>query len=94
MIWLALVCVLVMVGAAVAVEQHDLQPVVLDFWAASRGRDFEEKYRDQVVSSYAFYGYWDWRFCSLLLISTLKAIFEGRRELFDGLAIDQQDAYE
>ena len=43
------------IGAAVAVEQHDLQPVVLDFWAASRGRDFEEKYRDQVVSSYAFY---------------------------------------
>ena len=43
------------IGAAVAVEQHDLQPVVLDFWAASRGRDFEQKYRDQVVASYTFY---------------------------------------
>ena len=31
------------------------------------------------------------RFGKSLMISTLKAIFEGRRELFDGLAISQTD---
>ena len=31
------------------------------------------------------------RFGKSLMISTLKAIFEGRRELFDGLAITKTD---
>ena len=31
------------------------------------------------------------RFGKSLLISTLKAIFQGRRELFQGLAIDGED---
>lgn len=30
-----------------------------------------------LVSSYIFYGYWDWRFCSLLLISTAIDYFVG-----------------
>jgi AcrR family transcriptional regulator len=43
------------IGAEVASEQHELQPVVLDFWAASRGKGFEKKYRDKVVESYALF---------------------------------------
>jgi len=31
-----------------------------------------------LLASYFFYGYWDWRFCSLLLISTLVDFFVGR----------------
>ena len=36
-------------------EQVDLQPVILDFWAASRGKDIEETYRRAVVASYTFF---------------------------------------
>ena len=43
------------IGADVVHEQMDLQPVVLDFWAASRGKDFEEHYRESVVASYVFF---------------------------------------
>ena len=32
-----------------------------------------------VISSYTFYGYWDWRFCVLLFISTLIDYFVGRK---------------
>ena len=32
-----------------------------------------------LLASYFFYGYWDWRFCSLLLISTLIDFFVGRK---------------
>ncbi len=32
-----------------------------------------------LVSSYVFYGYWDWRFCGLLLVSTLVDYFVGWR---------------
>jgi AcrR family transcriptional regulator len=46
---------LLRIGADVATEQLDLQPVVLDFWAASRGKGFEQKYREKVVESYTFY---------------------------------------
>ncbi len=31
-----------------------------------------------LVASYVFYGYWDWRFCSLLLVSTVADFFIGR----------------
>ena len=31
-----------------------------------------------LVTSYIFYGYWDWRFCSLLLISTVADFFIGK----------------
>ena len=31
-----------------------------------------------LISSYIFYGYWDWRFCSLLLLSTLVDFFCGK----------------
>ena len=31
-----------------------------------------------LLASYVFYGYWDWRFCSLLLISTVADFFIGR----------------
>ena len=30
-----------------------------------------------LVASYVFYGYWDWRFCSLLLFSSLVDYFVG-----------------
>ncbi len=46
---------LLRIGAEVAAEQHEVQPVVLDFWAASRGKGFEEKYREKVVESYTFF---------------------------------------
>lgn len=31
-----------------------------------------------LISSYFFYGYWDWRFCSLLIISTIIDFFIGQ----------------
>ncbi len=31
-----------------------------------------------LVASYVFYGYWDWRFCSLLLISSIVDFIVGR----------------
>jgi len=46
---------LLRLGAEVISEQVDLQPVILDFWAASRGKDFDEKYRRAVVASYTFF---------------------------------------
>lgn len=46
---------LLAIGADVVHEQMDLQPVVLDFWAASRGKDSEERYRESVVASYVFF---------------------------------------
>ena len=46
---------LLRLGAKVISEQVDLQPVILDFWAASRGKDFEETYRRAVVASYTFF---------------------------------------
>lgn len=46
---------LLRLGAEVITEQVDLQPVVLDFWAASRGSGIEERYRESVVASYTFY---------------------------------------
>ncbi|PHR45584.1 MAG: membrane-bound O-acyltransferase family protein [Fluviicola sp.] len=32
-----------------------------------------------VISSYFFYGYWDWRFCGLLAISTVIDFYIGRK---------------
>jgi len=46
---------LLRLGADVISEQIDLQPVILDFWAASRGKEFDEKYRRAVVASYTFF---------------------------------------
>ena len=46
---------LLRLGAEVIAEQVDLQPVILDFWAASRGKGFENTYRNAVVASYTFF---------------------------------------
>lgn len=46
---------LLRLGAEVISEQVDLQPVILDFWAASRGKDLEETYRRAVVASYSLF---------------------------------------
>jgi|AP12_2_1047962.scaffolds.fasta_scaffold46363_2 AcrR family transcriptional regulator len=46
---------LLRLGAEVISEQIDLQPVILDFWAASRGKDSEETYRRAVVASYKLF---------------------------------------
>ena len=46
---------LLRLGAEVISEQVELQPVILDFWAASRGKDVEETYRRAVVASYTFF---------------------------------------
>lgn len=46
---------LLRLGAEVVLEQVELQPVMLDFWAASRGSSFETHYRESVVASYTFY---------------------------------------
>ncbi|MDT7833437.1 MBOAT family O-acyltransferase [Flavobacteriaceae bacterium S356] len=50
-----------------------------------------------VLASYFFYGYWDWRFCSLLLISTIIDFFvakalatsnvEKKRRFFLGISL-------
>lgn len=42
-------------GAEVVTEQVEMQPVLLDFWAAARGKDFEEAYHRAVVASYAHF---------------------------------------
>ena len=42
-------------AAELIAEQVELQPVVVDFWAASRGGGFESHYREQVLASYARY---------------------------------------
>ena len=46
---------LLQLGAKVISEQVELQPVILDFWAASRGKDFEEHYREAVIASYGLF---------------------------------------
>ena len=46
---------LLRLGAEIISAQVDLTPVMLDFWAASRGKDFEEDYREAVVSNYEIY---------------------------------------
>ena len=46
---------LLRLGAEVISEQVHLTPVILDFWAASRGKDFEEQYRKAVVANYEFF---------------------------------------
>lgn len=46
---------LLRLGAEVISEQIEMQPVILDFWAASRGREFEETYRHAVVASYTLF---------------------------------------
>jgi AcrR family transcriptional regulator len=46
---------LLSLGAEVISEQVDFQPVILDFWAASRGKEVEETYRRAVVASYNFF---------------------------------------
>lgn len=46
---------LLRLGAEVISAQVDLTPVMLDFWAVSRGRDFEEDYRKAVVTNYEIY---------------------------------------
>jgi len=46
---------LLRLAAEVITEQVEMQPVILDFWAASRGKGLEETYRKAVVSSYTFF---------------------------------------
>ncbi len=41
-------------------------------------RDYRTQNRLLLVASYVFYGYWDWRFLSLLLLSTLIDYHVGR----------------
>lgn len=50
-------------------------PVVFSlFWVARTKR---ERYLLLTVSGYIFYGYWDWRFCFLLLFSSLVSFFSA-----------------
>jgi AcrR family transcriptional regulator len=46
---------LLRLGAEVITEQVEMQPVMLDFWAASRGKEVEETYRRAVVASYTLF---------------------------------------
>jgi AcrR family transcriptional regulator len=46
---------LLRLGAEVISEQIEMQPVILDFWAASRGKEIEDTYRRAVVASYTFF---------------------------------------
>ena len=53
-------------------------PVVLFFWYSRR---FGVRLRliALTVASYVFYGYWDWRFTSLMLLSTIVDYIAGQR---------------
>ncbi len=46
---------LLQVGGEVVAEQVEMQPVLLDFWAASRGHLFEERHREVCTASYCSY---------------------------------------
>jgi len=48
-------------------------PVVFALFWATRSKRL--RYVILTVSSYVFYGYWDWRFCGLLLLSSLISFF-------------------
>jgi alginate O-acetyltransferase complex protein AlgI len=45
------------------------------YWALRRQR---HRHVWLTLASYFFYGYWDWRFCFLILLSTLVDFFVGR----------------
>jgi alginate O-acetyltransferase complex protein AlgI len=51
-----------------------LPAVFAAFWLA---RTKQQRYVVLTVSGYVFYGYWDWRFCSLLLFSSLVSFTAG-----------------
>ncbi len=46
---------LLRLGADVVTEQVEMQPVILDFWAASRGNLLEDRHREVCTSSYRFF---------------------------------------
>jgi alginate O-acetyltransferase complex protein AlgI len=50
--------------------------VFVAFWLA---RTKQQRYGILTVSGYVFYGYWDWRFCFLLLFSSLVSYTAGIR---------------
>ncbi len=50
--------------------------IVLPVFYLLRGQ--RQKASWLLIASYVFYSYWDWRFCSLLLISTVVDFFVGR----------------
>jgi AcrR family transcriptional regulator len=43
---------LLRLGAEVVTEQVELQPVLLDFWAVSRGTGLEARHREAVIATY------------------------------------------
>ena len=50
-------------------------PIVFTaFWLA---RTKQQRYVILTVSGYVFYGWWDWRFCFLLLFSSLVSFTAG-----------------
>jgi alginate O-acetyltransferase complex protein AlgI len=52
-------------------------PIVFSlFWLA---RTKQQRYVLLTVSGYIFYGYWDWRFCFLLLLSSMISFVVGLR---------------
>ena len=51
--------------------------VVLPVFFALRGQKAKAAWL--LIASYFFYGYWDWRFCSLLAISTIVDFIVGAR---------------
>ena len=50
-------------------------PVVFSLFWLSRTK--QQRYLVLAVSGYVFYGYWDWRFCFLLLFSSLVSFTAG-----------------
>jgi alginate O-acetyltransferase complex protein AlgI len=53
-----------------------LPVVFILFWLA---RTKQQRYILMTVSGYIFYGYWNWRFCFLLLLSSLISFFTALR---------------
>lgn len=45
-----------------------------------------------ILASYVFYGYWDWRFCALILLSTLVDFYAARM-IYRKVSLKEKKAY-
>ncbi len=52
-------------------------PVVFAIYWFVKGKNFKFQNLVLIISSYVFYGWWDWRFTSLILLSTIVDYFCG-----------------
>ena len=66
-------------------------PIVFVLYWLLLGRNHKSQNAMLLVASYLFYGWWDWRFCGLLLATTLIAYFcalaPRRRKFWAGVSV-------